>query len=106
MEDDGKLVELTASKKSKSKRRAPEDCTEQERKEFFAELKAYAIMHEYKPGWAAVKYKDKFKAWPPRHFDSVEPAKVLSPTVALWVRSQNIKWAKSKHNTEAKNAGA
>lgn len=98
MECDGELVEFTPGAKSKSVRRKPEDFSEQERKQFFAELKAYALVHEYKPGWAAMKYKDKFHAWPPRYFDGVAPATILSPTVALWVRSQNIKWAKSKKN--------
>lgn len=98
MECDGELVEFTPGIKSKSVRRKPEDFSEQERKQFFAELKAYALVHEYKPGWAAMKYKDKFHAWPPRYFDGVAPATILSPTVALWVRSQNIKWAKSKKN--------
>lgn len=96
MEGDGELVEYSIGKKSKSKARRPEDFSEQERKTFFAELKAYAIMHEYKPGWAAMKFKEKFREWPPRWFDSIPPATVLSPTVALWVRSRNIAWHKSK----------
>ena len=98
MEDDGELFELKPGKMNKSKPRRTEDWTEQERKVFFAELKAYALMHEYKPGWAAVKFKDKFKVWPPKHFDGVAPATVLSPTVALWIRSRNIAWHKSKKN--------
>ncbi len=101
MENDGELIELTPTKKSKSKVRRPEDWTQDERKVFFGELKAYAIMHEYKPGWAAMKFREKFKVWPPRWFDSVPPATVLSPTVALWVRSRNIAWHKSKKNQGA-----
>lgn len=96
MESDGELVEYANGKKAKSKPKRAEDFTEQERKIFFAELKAYGIMHEYKPGWAAMKYKEKFHAWPPRWFDSVPPATVLSPTVSLWVRSRNIAWHKGK----------
>jgi DNA repair protein RadD len=101
MEVDGELVEMTPGKKTRAKPRKPEDFTEQERRQFFAELKAYALLHEYKPGWPAVKYKDKFHGWPPRYFENTPPASILSPTVALWVRSQNIRWAKSKKNTEA-----
>lgn len=96
MEADGVLVEITPGKKQKGKLR--HEYTEAEQKQFFAELKAHALLKDYKPGWAAMKFKDKFKAWPPRHFDGVAPASILSPTVALWIRSQNIRWAKSKQN--------
>lgn len=101
IEDDGELVEYDRNKRAKSKPRRAEDWTEEERKVFFAELKGYALLKEYKPGWAAVKYKDKFKQWPPRWFDSVPPSTVISPTMQLWIRSQNIRWAKSKKNSEA-----
>ena len=96
MEADGQLVEFKPGVKPKAKLR--QDYTEDEQKRFFAELKAYAVMHEYKPGWAAMKFKEKFKAWPPRHFESVPAATVLSPTIALWIRSRNIAWHKSKKN--------
>jgi DNA repair protein RadD len=104
MEGDGELVEIKKGGKGKSVRRKPEDWTENDRKIFFSELKAYALMHEYKPGWAAMKYKEKFKQWPPRWFDSVPAATVLSPTVALWVRSRNITWHKSKKNNTVTGA--
>lgn len=101
MEADGELVELTPGKKVKAKSR--HEFTEDEQRQFFAELKAYALQKEYKPGWAAMKFKEKFKAWPPRHFDGVAPATVLSPTVALWIRSRNIAFAKArmKNNAQA-----
>lgn len=98
IEQDGELVEMSANKRSKAKPSRPEDWTENERKIFFSELKAYALMHEYKPGWAAMKYKEKFKEWPPRWFDGVPAATVISPTIALWIRSRNIAWHKSKKN--------
>jgi hypothetical protein len=84
--------------KGRSIQKKPEDWTEQERKGFFAELKAYAVIHDYKPGWSAMKYKEKFHEWPPRWFENIPAASVLSPTVALWVRSRNIAWHKSKKN--------
>jgi|tagenome__1003787_1003787.scaffolds.fasta_scaffold20962856_4 DNA repair protein RadD len=48
---------------------------------------------EYKPGWAACKYKDKFGAWPKSRF--VEP---LEPTLEVrsWVHSRNIAFARRK----------
>jgi DNA repair protein RadD len=102
MEQDGELVELTPGKKTKPKSR--HEFTEPERRQFFAELKAHAIMKGYKTGWAANQYREKFKAWPPRYFDNVEPAKVLSPTVALWIRSRQIAFAMAKKNAEKANA--
>jgi superfamily II DNA or RNA helicase len=102
MEQDGELVELTPGKKSKAKSR--HEFTEPEQRQFFAELKAHAIMKGYKTGWAANQYREKFKSWPPRYFDNVEPAKVLSPTVALWIRSRQIAFAMAKKNAEKENA--
>lgn len=96
MECDGELVEFSPQGKAKSVRRKPEEFTEQEKRQFFAELKSYAITHEYKPGWAALKFKEKFHAWPPRYFENTPPAPILSPTVSLWIRSRQIAYAKSK----------
>jgi DNA repair protein RadD len=72
--------------------------TMEEKQQFYAELKAHAVMKGYKPGWTANKYREKFSVWPPKHFEGVAPAAVLSPSVAMWIRSRQIAWAKSKHN--------
>ncbi len=68
----------------------------EEKKVFFAELKGYALDKSYKPGWAAMKYKDKFGVWPERTFDSIAPAAVMSPGTINFIRSRNIAWAKGK----------
>jgi superfamily II DNA or RNA helicase len=99
MEADGELVEITADKRAKAKSR--HEFTEAEQRQFYAELKAYAIQKGYKIGYAAAKFKDKFKAWPPRHYANVPPAEFVSPGVALWIRSRGIAWAKSRANTQA-----
>jgi RNA polymerase subunit RPABC4/transcription elongation factor Spt4 len=98
MEQDGELVELQPGKITLAKKGRAKEYTEPERRQFFAELKAHAIMKQYKPGWAANQYREKFKGWPPRYFDNVEPAKVLGPDVAMWIKSRMIAWAKSKRN--------
>jgi superfamily II DNA or RNA helicase len=103
MEADGVLVEITPGKKTKGKLR--QEYTEAEQRTFFAELKAYALIKEYKPGWPAAKFRERFKAWPPRYFENIQPAKVVSPTVALWIRSRNIAFAKARaKNQESADA--
>jgi hypothetical protein len=73
-----------------------------DRQQFFCDLKGYALEKGYKPGWAAQKYKTKFKVWPPREFDSVPPAREVSPKTRSWIKSEMIRWAKSKHNAGAR----
>jgi superfamily II DNA or RNA helicase len=47
----------------------------------------------YKPGWAAVQYKEKFGAWPTaRYVLPLEP----TPEVRSWVRSRLIAYAKRR----------
>jgi superfamily II DNA or RNA helicase len=97
VENDGELVELTVDRKATSKRRTAADWPERERRAFFSELKAYALeQRDYKPGWAAAKYREKFSVWPPRSFDVVPPAVEVSPAIASWIKSSNIRWAKGR----------
>lgn len=102
MEADGELVELVPGLKVKGRKH---EFTEPERKVFFQELKQYALTKAYKPGWAALKYKDKFGAWPPFSWNDL-PAKPYSPAIEMWVRSRNIAWAKSKRNPAVAAADA
>ena len=57
-------------------------------------LKAIAIERGYKPGWAAVNYKEKFGDWPPWG-SNPEP---ITPTAECrsWVRSRLIAYAKGR----------
>jgi DNA repair protein RadD len=61
--------------------------------QWHAMLTAIGIERGYKPGWAAVNYKQKFGCWP--LFRNVAP---LDPTpeVRSWVRSRMIAYAKSQ----------
>ena len=99
LENDGELVEIAVDRKATSKRPSNQ-WTERERRAFYAEIKAYAKQHGYKPGWSANKYRERFSAYPPRSFDGVPPAAEVSPAIASWVRSRAIAWAKSKKRQE------
>jgi DNA repair protein RadD len=48
----------------------------------------------YRPGWAAVNFKEKFGEWPPR---GSNPRPILpTPEVRSWVRSRLIAYAKHR----------
>lgn len=99
IEREGELVELVPGRVApKGKKGA---WSEVDRRNFYAEMKAYAQQHGYKSGWAANKFRERFKDWPPRSFDSIAPAAEVSPAIASWVRSRNIAWAKSKRREMA-----
>jgi hypothetical protein len=52
---------------------------------------------DYKPGWAAYQYKEKFGQWP-ASFTAPPPAEP-TPEVRAWVRSRAIAYAKSRART-------
>jgi superfamily II DNA or RNA helicase len=83
---DGELVEI-----------APDATTadEQDRAVFFAELRAIATERGYKPGWAAVNFRERYGDWPPRAWNG-RPAALPSPATKGWVRSRLIAYAKAK----------
>ena len=64
------------------------------RRDWHAQLLSICQQREYKPGWAAYKYKEKFGQWPNGSPAPTPP----SAEVLGWVRSRNIAWAKSKNN--------
>jgi superfamily II DNA or RNA helicase len=99
MEQDGELVEIVPGQLGKIGKK--KEWTYQEKHVFLAELKGYALEHNYKSGWPAMKFKEKFGEFPPRYMDKIEPAKAISPGVALWIRSRNIAWHKSRAKQNA-----
>jgi superfamily II DNA or RNA helicase len=66
-----------------------------ERERWLAMLIWIASEREYKPGWAAYKYKEKFGTWPPWGARP-EP---IPPTAECrsWVRSRMIAYAQAAH---------
>jgi DNA repair protein RadD len=62
--------------------------TKKEKQQFYRELLHHQIYMNYKPGWVAKQYKDKFKVWP-RGMDGLEPT---PPTKLLegWLQHNRI----------------
>jgi superfamily II DNA or RNA helicase len=65
----------------------------EEKQRFFSELVFLARSRGYKPGWSAIKYKEKYGVYP-RGLQDVP----MTPSMATlkWVQSRQIAWAKSK----------
>jgi len=95
-EQDGELVEFTGTFRGKGDRN-PNTYTMAEKTRFYSQLKGYALARGYNQGWAAHKYKDKFKVWPDWSMKNVT-AMAPGPEVSQWIRFTQIQWAKSKKN--------
>jgi hypothetical protein len=80
----------------KKSRGRKETFTMEQKAIFFAELKGYCLRQDYKPGWAAQKYRARFDVWPDWRMTNVAP---ISPSAATlqWICSQQIAWARTKH---------
>jgi superfamily II DNA or RNA helicase len=61
---------------------------------FIGELKSIADDRNYKRGWIAHKYKEKFGEWPRADIDII-PARQPSLATLGWVRSRQIAFAKA-----------
>lgn len=61
---------------------------------FFRELKSLK-RPEWKDGWVAVQFKEKFRKWPPREWNPYTPLPV-SPETFNWYRSKIIAWQKKR----------
>lgn len=86
--DDGELVPVT-----KEVRGIPALKT-LGRETILAQLRGYQLAHSYSDGWTKHKYKTIFDCWPRSiQIDPVPPEGV----VLSWLRSEQIKWAKSKN---------
>jgi DNA repair protein RadD len=83
---DGALVEF-------SSRSIPKPPNDTERIEFYQQLKHFAATRNYKSGWAAHKYKEKFGDYPPWAWNEL-PTLEPSATTLGWIRSRQIAFAK------------
>lgn len=81
---DGELRELTGKKKKP---------TMQDKQDWYSQFLAYADAKQYKPGWAANAYRDKFGVWP-RGLS--EARKECGDDVYGYIRHMNIRKAKAK----------
>ncbi|QPF87008.1 DEAD/DEAH box helicase [Bradyrhizobium genosp. L] len=104
IENEGELIEIAPGQSAPKQKRGA--WSEVERQKFFAEMKAYAQTKGFKPGWAAIKFKERYKEFPPRSFDRIPPAAEVSPVVSSWIRSRNIAFAKSKRRASLMVADA
>ena len=68
----------------------------EQKQQFIAGLRGFAQAKGFNRGYAAHKYQEKFGVWPndPRVRDV--PAGTISAEVSNWIRSQQIRFAKSK----------
>jgi superfamily II DNA or RNA helicase len=82
---DGELVEFI----SRSARKPIGDI---DRIEFYRQLKHFAAARNYKSGWVAHKYKEKFGDWPGRSLDHLAPMPP-TPVTLGWIRSRQIAYA-------------
>lgn len=64
---------------------------------FMAQVKAYAKLHNRAEGWVAHTYKAKFGVWPnDRRLKGCVAAPSVSPEVASWIKSRDIRHAKRR----------
>jgi DNA repair protein RadD len=88
--EDGDLAEV-----GRDRRINPNLYDPELRNQWHGMLAHIAIERDYKPGWAAHKFKEKFGAWPSwgARPQPIEP----TPEVRSWVRSRQIAYAKSRN---------
>lgn len=87
--EDGELVELSTRK------RKP---TPVEKRQFYAEIRGYAIARGKAEKWVLAQFRAKFNEWP--HSQAVPPAEPGAETLG-WIKSRQIAWAKSKQRAAA-----
>lgn len=92
---DGELRELDMQKKVRARNK---NWTPEQKRSFFAQLKSYANDRNYKPGWAAFKYKTYFGVWPNAYKDT-DPIP-CGNQVRGWILHEQIKWAKAQKKKE------
>ena len=89
--DPGELRELKRKPRPKAEEGVP--TTQEDKAAFYAELKGYGMLHGYKPGWAANKYRERIGTWPAWDMKHVAPRTPRAVT-ASWIRSRAIAWAR------------
>lgn len=74
------------------------DMTMEQKCQFIGELRGYARIHNHQDGWIAHKYRAYTSAWPNDARLKEAPMRTPSRETESWLKSQNIRWAKSKDN--------
>jgi DNA repair protein RadD len=86
---DGELVELGSNE------RGHVTPTIEAKIRFFGELLWHANNRQFKPGWAAHKFKEKFSHWPDWQIKNARPQEPCLAT-RNWIRSRAIAFAKAR----------
>ena len=84
------MVELDSAPVKKTD---PKNITMEEKQVFYSGLLAHAIAKDYKRGWAANNYREKFGVWPQTLIHCAGP---IVPAVANWILKKNIAWGRAK----------
>jgi superfamily II DNA or RNA helicase len=84
---EGELVEFASRQQAKTTNGI-------EQIQFYRELKQFGVSRNYKPGWLAHKFKEKFGHFPPREFELLNPLPP-SRTTLSWIKSRQIAYAKA-----------
>lgn len=105
--EDGELQELTRGGKKKST--TPKGYVKFQgeiisERDFYAQLKHYAVSREYKPGWAANKFRDRTGDWPNSYRDV--PAQQPQYEVVSWIKASQIRYAKGRAKASGADQGA
>jgi DNA repair protein RadD len=91
----GQMHELELGK------RANREMSWEAKQVFMAGLRTYANDRGYKPGWAANQYRERFGVWPNDPRVNEVPAGPVTLETANWIKSQLIRYAKSKQKAAA-----
>ncbi|WP_161491248.1 DEAD/DEAH box helicase [Bradyrhizobium neotropicale] len=86
--NEGELIELASRTSAKAS-------TQQDRAFFYAELRWIEWERNYKKGWAAHQYKNKFGSFPPWGWNQ-SPTCTPTASTLSWIRSRQIAFAKRR----------
>lgn len=87
---DGELAELSRVQKKRHL-----EFSIDEKRAVYQQFLSHAQDRGHSQGWVGHKYKAYFGTWPPNQFRNCMPVEV-TPEIASWIKSQNIRFAKSK----------
>lgn len=90
---DGLLGEV-----AKGRKRKPGELSDADKARWHRQLSSIGQDRGYKHGWASVKYREKFGAWPRTRWATPEPP---DADVLGWVRSRQIAYAKGMERRRA-----
>jgi RNA polymerase subunit RPABC4/transcription elongation factor Spt4 len=87
---DGQLVELGAAAAPDRRAGMPDKAA------FYGQIKSYAQTRGYASGWAAHKYRERFREWPNEPHVKAAPLAEPSLKTLQWIRSRKIAFAKAR----------